>query len=225
MPSMPLPPDYLDAIADARDPSWGPLIVPWPMPGDLGSMLQFSTFAEWRSFISALSLCRAVPEIVAAKFESAQKLYVLAWLDFDLIKAGELIALTALELALTDCYAGKESTRRRKLVAKRAENEKRAISKSEKWWVDYTSFADLLKFMVERDGLTEDQVGINRRCGPTSKVIDRLTGESRPSLAEIRNDLAHGGPSDGFPSAGLLEIARDLIDYAYRDYNSNQGFA
>src|SRR5208282_993838 len=73
MQSMPLPPDYLDAIADARDPSLGPLILPWPMPGNLASMVQFSTFAEWRSFIFALSLCRAVPEIVAAKFESAQK--------------------------------------------------------------------------------------------------------------------------------------------------------
>jgi len=79
--------------------------------------------------------------------------------------------------------------------------------------------------MVERDGLTEDQVAINRRCGPTSKVIDRLTGECRPSLAEIRNDLAHGAPSDGFPSAGLLEIARDLIDYAYRDCTPNWNFA
>ena len=59
----------------------------------------------------------------------------------------------------------------------------------------------------ERDGLTEDQGAIIRRCGPTSKVIDRLTGESRPSLAEIRNELAHGAPSDSFPSAGLLEIA------------------
>ena len=68
---MPLPADYLDAIADARDPSLGPLIVPWPMPGNLASMVQFSTFAEWRSFIFALSLRRAVPEIVAAKFESA----------------------------------------------------------------------------------------------------------------------------------------------------------
>ena len=130
MPSMPLPPDYLDAIADARDPSLGPLIVPWPMPGDLTSMVQFSTFAEWRSFIFALSLRRHVPEIVAAKFESAQKLYVLAWLDFDLIKAGELIALTALELALTDCYAGKESARRRRLVDKKAENEKRRLQRA-----------------------------------------------------------------------------------------------
>jgi hypothetical protein len=163
---MPLPPEYLDAIADARDPSLGRLIAPWPMPGNLASMVPFSTFAEWRSFVLALRLRTAAPEIVAAKFESAQKLYVLAWLDFDLIRAGELIALTALELALTDCYAGKESARRRKLVGKKAENEKRAISKSEKWWVEYTSFADLLKFMVERDGLMEDQVAISRRCGP-----------------------------------------------------------
>ena len=197
-------------MADARQP---------------GQLVRFSTFAEWRSFIFLLSLRRAVPEIVAAKFESAQKLYVLAWLDSDLIKAGELIALTALELALTDRYAGKESARRRKLVTKKADNEKRASSKSEKWWVEYTSFADLLKFMVERDGLTEDHIAINRRCGPTSKVIDRLTGERRPSLAEIRNDLAHGAPSDGFLSAGLLEIARDLIDYAYRECAPNQNFA
>ena len=162
---------------------------------------------------------------MAAKFESAQKLYVLAWLDFDLIKAGELIALTALELALTDCYAGKEARGEGSWSPKKAENEERAISKSEKWWVEYTSFADLLKFMVERDGLTEGQVAINRRCGPTSKVIDLLTGECRPSLAESRNDLAHGAPSDGFPSAGLLEIARDLIDYAYHDFTPNQNFA
>ena len=65
---MPLPPDYLDAIADSRDPSLGPLIVPWPMPGNLASMVQFPTFAAWRSFIFALSLRRDVPEIVLAKF-------------------------------------------------------------------------------------------------------------------------------------------------------------
>ena len=154
--------------------------------------------------------------MVASKFERAQKLYVLAWLDFDLINAGELVALTALELALTDCYASKESARRRELVARKAEREERPISKSEKWWIGYTSFADLLKFMVERDGLTEDQIRINRRCGRAAKLIGRLTGEARP-LTDIRNDLAHGAPSGGFPSAGLLELARDLIDYAYRN--------
>ena len=49
-----------------------------------------------------LGLRRVVPEIVAAKFERGQKLLLLAWIDFDLFTAGELIALTALELALKD---------------------------------------------------------------------------------------------------------------------------
>jgi hypothetical protein len=44
--------------------------------------------AEWRSFVLALSPRRAIPEIVARKFERDQKLHILAWLDFDLIKAG-----------------------------------------------------------------------------------------------------------------------------------------
>jgi hypothetical protein len=57
---------------------------------------------------------------------------------------------------------------------------------------------------------------MNRRCGPLSKVVGLLTGEITPSLAEIRNEMAHGLPFDGFPRAGLLELVRDLIDYAYR---------
>ena len=151
---MPLPPDYLAAIAGARAPLSGPLVVPWPMPGNLGGQVSFSTFTKWRSFVLALSPRRAIPEVVVRKFERAQKLYVLTWLDLDLIKAGELVAMTALELALTDRYAGAETERRRKLVAGKAEKEIRKISKSEKWWTEYVSFADLLKYMVERDGLT-----------------------------------------------------------------------
>jgi len=222
---MPLPPDYLDAIAGARDPSWGPLVVPWPMPGNLGGLVTFSTFAEWRSFVLALSPRRVIPEIAARKFERALKLHVLAWLDVDLIKAGELIAMTALELALTDRYAGAETQRRRKLVARKAENEKRKISKSEKWWTEYVSFADLLKYMVERDGLTEEQIPINGRCGAPSKVIGRLTGEARPSLSDLRNESAHGAPFDGLPQAGLLELVRDLIGYAYRDWPLHPNFS
>ena len=94
--------------------------------------------------------------------------------------------MTALELALTDRYAGAETERRRKLVAGKAENEKRKISKSEKWWTKYVSFADLLKYMVERDGLTEEQIPMNARCGAPSKVIGRLTGE-----ASLRPNLVH----------------------------------
>jgi hypothetical protein len=215
--AMTLPSDYLDAVALARDPSLGPLVLPWPMPGNLANLSSFATFAEWREWVLRFSVHSGVPLIVSAYFERAQKLYVLAWLDIDLIKAGELVALTALELALTDRYAGEETERRRALIAIRSKNDKGTIPKSKRWWVENISFADLLKLMVERDGLTEDQVPMNQRCGPPSKVIGRLTGETRPSLADIRNDLAHGAPFGGFPQAGLLELARDLIDYAYRD--------
>ena len=196
---MPLPPDYLDAIPGARDPSWGPFVMPWPMPENLGCLVTFSTFAEWRDFVLALGLRKAAPDIVAAKFERAQKLYVLAWLDFDVIKAGELIALTALELALKDRYGVRVKRRQRKSL-----------------------FSDLLTHMVTVDGLDESKVPMNQRCGPASKVIARLTEEIRPSLADIRNDSAHGAPFDGFPWAGLLELVRDLIDYAYRDWPLRQ---
>jgi len=104
--------------------------MPWPMPNNLGGQVSFSTFAEWRSFVLALSPRRVIPEIVTRKFERAQKLHVLVWLDVDPIKVGELIALTALELALTDRYAVKEKERRRTLAAKKAETKHRKISKS-----------------------------------------------------------------------------------------------
>ncbi|SDR63342.1 hypothetical protein SAMN05519103_08511 [Rhizobiales bacterium GAS113] len=216
---MTLPTNYLDTVAAARDPLSGPLVVPWPMPGNASNLSSFATLAEWRELVLRFSVHPAIPLIVTAKFERAQKLYVLSRLDLDLIKAGELVALTALELALTDRYAGAERQRRRKLVAAKLEKEKRKISKGERWWVENISFADLLKYMVERDGLTEDQVPMYQRCGPTTKVIGPLTGETRPSLTDIRNDLAHGAPFGGFPWAGLLELVRDLIDYAYRDWN------
>jgi hypothetical protein len=45
-----------------------------------------------------------------------------------------------------------------------------------------------------------------------------VTGETRPSLWDIRNDLAHGAPLNELPWAGLLELVRDLINYAYRDW-------
>ena len=215
---MSLPPDCLAAIAGARAPSSGPLVVPWPMPGNLGGLVTFSTFTEWRSFVLALGPRWVIPEIVTRKFERAQKLHVHAWLDVDPTKAGELIALTALELALTERYAGAETQRRRKLVARKAENEKRKISKREKWWTEYVFLSDPLKYMVERDGLTEEQIPINQRCGAPSKVIGRLTGKARPSLSDLRNKSAHGAPFDNLAQAGLLKFVQDLIDYAYRGW-------
>jgi hypothetical protein len=212
-----LPGNYLDSIDAAREGS-EPFHVPWPMPGNPSSFPSFATFAEWRTFVLRISLHATLPLIVSAKFERAQKLYILTWIDFDLIKAGELMALTALELALTDRYAGKETERRRKLVIKKSEEEKRKPSKGEKWWAENPSFADLLKHMVDHDDLTEDKIPMNRRCGPPSKALGMVTGATRPSLWDIRNDLAHGAPLNELPWAGLLELARDLINYAYRDW-------
>lgn len=54
------------------------------------------------------------------------------------------------------------------------------------------------------------------RCGRTA--IGQLVGDIHPTLAERRNALAHGDPFDGLPTGGLLELVRDLINFAYRDY-------
>jgi hypothetical protein len=78
------------------------------------------------------------------------------------------------------------------------------------------TFAHLLRYMPEHDGLTDDNEPMNVRCrGGT--VVDVLIGTRKPSLAQIRNDLAHVYPFDGFPWSGLLELVRDLIEYAYRN--------
>lgn len=166
-----------------------PLVLPWPSPGNLGGLLSFSGVHEWRDFVLGLSVAHAIPEVVAAKFRRAQKLFFLGWVDVDLITAGELVGLTALELALKDRYGTPHGNNR---------------------------FAKLLKHMVEKDDLTDEKVPMIQRYGGT--VVGRLTGESRPSLADMRNSLAHGDPFDGLPWSGLLELIRDLTHYAYRDY-------
>jgi hypothetical protein len=84
-----------------------PLILPWPLDGVPAGWLEIHTPEEWRNFVGSLGLPNGIPEIVAAKYQRAQMLYFLAWLYADLIKAGELVALTALELALRDCYGNK----------------------------------------------------------------------------------------------------------------------
>lgn len=95
---------FLDLAAVAMDRLPGPLVLPWPMPSNPAALRSFAIFSEWRDFVRGLSLRAGVPMIVAAKFEHAQKLHLLAWIDFDVIKAGELVALIALELALERTY-------------------------------------------------------------------------------------------------------------------------
>ncbi len=163
------------------------------MPGNLGGCISFSTFGEWQRFVQRFELHPAIPRIVSAKFERAQKLHLLAWVDFDLFRAGELVALTTLEVALKDRHGDKVRDKRGNI-----------------------SFRRLLQYMVRHDGLTDNRVLMVQRCGGGS-VVPRLIGEVKPALADIRNDLAHGYPFDGWPQAGLFELVRDLIEYAYRD--------
>lgn len=172
-----------------------PLALPWPAPDKPAGFIEFSTPAQWRTFVSSLGLPQGIPEIVAAKFRRAQMLYFLAWLYTDLIKAGELTALATLELALNDRYGEK--------VRKRGA---------------YRSFAELLAYMIQ-DGLTDDKIPMVKRSG--GSAIGFLNGDVKPSLAELRNNQAHGDPFDGFPVGGLLELVRDLIAYAYRDFIKN----
>lgn len=179
-------PPQIDLIDRAE-----PMFLPWPTFGNPGGFVRFENPAEWRSFVDGLGIDTRIPEIVCAKFARAQTLYLLGWADFGLIKAGELAALIALELAVTDRYGGQIAKRKR-------------------------SFASLLKHMVDADGLTDAQIPMVTRCGGT--VVGQLTGETNPTLAERRNMLAHGDPFDGLPVGGLLELVRDLINFAYRDY-------
>jgi hypothetical protein len=167
------------------------VLLAWPMPGNPGGFVRFDKAVDWRDFVENLGIDTRIPDIVRAKFSRAQTLYILGWIDFGVVKAGELAALIALELALMDRYGAR-------------------ISKNKR------SFTALLKYMVEADGLTDAQIPMVKRCGGTA--IGQLTGETRPTLAERRNTLAHGDPFEGLPTGGLLELVRDLINFAYRDY-------
>jgi hypothetical protein len=166
------------------------------MPGSAGGTLRsFPAFADWQAFVLDLGLRHRVPDIVAAKFARSQKLLLFAWIDFDLFMAGEMTALTALELAARDRYGAKVRRRNGSI-----------------------HLADSLRYMVEHDGLTDAKVPMLQRCGGGT-VVGFLTGQCKPSLAERRNDFAHGAPFAS-PCAGLFELVRDLIDYAYRDWNA-----
>jgi hypothetical protein len=88
-----------------------PLLLSWPMDGIPAGWLSIQTPEAWRELVASLSLPKGIPEIVTAKYRRAQMLYFLAWLYPDLIKAGELVGLTTLELALRDRYGDKGPAR------------------------------------------------------------------------------------------------------------------
>ncbi|MCP1848187.1 MULTISPECIES: hypothetical protein [unclassified Bradyrhizobium] len=171
-----------------------PLVIPWPSPGLPGGFLQFDDAETWRDFIISLGIDDRIPDIVRAKFARAQTLYLMGWIDVGVLKAGELAALIALELTLMDRYGSQIPKKKR-------------------------SFATLLKHMAEADGLTDAHIPMIIRTGGTA--IGFITGDAEPSLSQRRNSMAHGDPFDGLPVGGLLELVRDLINYAYRDFIAN----
>lgn len=185
------------------------LVLYWPAPGLPLSRLEFASLEEWRRFVEGMALDPLIPSVVHLKFQRALKLYYMAWIDGDLIKAGELVALTALELALNDRYGEHVPGRPRKKL-----KAGQAPTFTEK--PPQRSFAALLKHMVDGDGLTDANIPMIVRCGGTA--IGQLTGTTKPTLADRRNALAHGDPFDGLPTSGLIELVRDLIDFAYRSY-------
>jgi len=190
-----------------------PLVLIWPDDGNPVACWTFAEPAEWRTFVARLSLDPRIPDITRLKFERAQKLFLLGWMDIDLMKGAELVALTALELALKDCLGH---------VVSRIPGKKINPSSPEAMITQPTrySFKALLKHLVEEEGLTDAHLPMIARCGGTA--IGQLTGVTSPSLDERRNALAHGDPFDGLSTSGLIELVRDLIMFAYRNYLSKR---
>lgn len=186
-----------------------PLVLVWPAPGNPVAFWHFNTFDEWRAFVATLSLDPRIPDIVRLKFERAQKLFLLGWIDADLIKGAELVALTTLELALKDRFGH---------VVPRLPSKKVDPSSPEAMMAQPIrhSFKALLRHLVDKEGLTDAQIPMIARCGGTA--IGQLNGETKPTLEDRRNAMVHGDPFDGTPTSGLVELVRDLIIFAYRDY-------
>lgn len=193
------------------DRSAFPLTLMWPRLGNPGPIpLSFSHLDQWRRFIEEFNLSPLVPQVMWGKYSRAQRLYYLGWIDYDSIKAGELAALVALELALIDRYG-------RAGQAERPRNKDRPM------------LGALIAYMVEKDGLTDDQLPSFQKYGGGAIVRNlyettdqrKIRGKAIPppmNLVERRNRAAHGDPFDNMPCAGLIEVVRDLIEYAYRDF-------
>lgn len=186
-----------------------PLVLVWPAPGNPAAFYEFGTPDEWRAFVATLSLDPRIPDIVRLKFERAQKLLLLGWIDADLLKGAELVALTTLELALKDRFGHVVPHLPAKKIAPFSPEGMLAPP------IRY-SFKALLKHLVDGEGLTDAQIPMIARCGGTA--IGQLNGKTKPTLDERRNVMAHGDPFDGMPTSGLIELVRDLIMFAYRNY-------
>jgi hypothetical protein len=212
---MTIAPDFLTALAFASEKSPGSRTLPWPSPGMPGGFVEFPDFAMWQRVILGFRLSAGVPLNVADLFDRALKLYLVAWLDFDLVTSGEMAALAALEHSLRDRYLGDFRERHTKKVVARAKSEKRTPKLEESFRPESIPLAALLKHMHQKDGLTDDQLPCVQKYG--GNVMRLLTDDADPNLADMRNVRAHGNPFGSGYQSGLLELMRDLIEYAYRD--------
>jgi hypothetical protein len=67
-----------------------PLVVPWPMPGNLGGLVTFSTFAEWRSLSRKMTLNRLRSPVGLGELEDLPNLALQANPRFLTKRTGEL---------------------------------------------------------------------------------------------------------------------------------------
>jgi hypothetical protein len=206
------PRDRLEVLADEMANVPGRVCVPWPSPQSPASMRNFETAQEWREALSALDLeptCPA-PMSVRAKFRRAQKLYLLAWIDGDVMLAGEMAAFTTIELALNDRFGGEVWA----LLHPKGKARKVSATAT----LSTPPLSDLLDYLVTHAGIQESDFPTALVGG--GQVVDRLRKvgpkASRPTLYEYRNRLAHGDPFEGLPLGGLLHVTRDLIHFIYR---------
>src|ERR1700720_145484 len=81
---MTIAPDFLTALAFAAEKIPGSRTLPWPSPKLLGGFVTFADFAEWQQVILGFRLSDGAPLNMVDLFDRALKLYLAAWLDFDL---------------------------------------------------------------------------------------------------------------------------------------------
>jgi len=207
--------DRLAAIAAWMADVPGSFCMPWPGAQGPATLRQFTSVKEWRLALSALDLdptC-AAPGGVRTKYRRAQKLYLLAWIDGDVVLAGEMAAFTALELSLNDQFGPR--------VAALSTKPPKKAKVSATGQIKTPSLADLLDYLVVHAGIADADFPTALSAGGT--VVDRLRKvskegpqASRPTFSEMRNRLAHGDPFEGLPLGGLLHVVRDLIHFIYR---------
>jgi hypothetical protein len=198
---------------DARLRHAGPLTLPWPTPGNPASLVTFNSLEDWRPFVAGLGLHPLIPVSVASVYQRSQRLFYMGWSDAGMFKVAELVALAALEVALNDRYG----------VAIREKKMRRGVDHPA---TKPLKFEDLMTHLIAEDGLSDDKLPFVRKYGGSvmhvlkPKRPERHGEQPRAqlNLSDIRNSLAHGIGLDGLLWSGLLELVRDLIEFAFRLY-------